>query len=122
LLGAITVDRSHGQLHVEQEVIQIVSLPATVDKDDGSDTGHLGKKTKEKVSLLMSFSLDDNLLDVLGGASSTANSEANVRSRKVLLREISSGLGKGSGEKTELHVAFILFCQAVLVHGWQTRV
>ena len=70
----------------------------------------------------MSLGLDDDLLDVFCCASGATNSETDVGRREVLLCQIPSGLRERGGEKAELDVAFILFCQTVLVHGLQERV
>lgn len=110
LLGPIAVHRRDWQMHVEQEIVQVVSCLATVYENDGTDTMHLLKQLDQKLLLLVGFSLQNNLLDVGGSASGSANAESDVRSREIVLGQVASGLGERGGEKAKLDVALILFC------------
>ena len=77
-LAAIAMHGGHWEAHVVEEVIEIVDLRTTVAEDDGTDAMHLLEKVDKDVTLLVAFSLNDDLPDVLGGASSTTDAEAHM--------------------------------------------
>jgi hypothetical protein len=110
LLGTLTVHGGDWQMHVEKEIIQVVSSLTTVDEDDRANAMHLLEQLDQQFFLLMGFSLKNNLLDVGCSASGTANAESNVRSGEIVLGKVTGGLGERGREKAELDVALILFC------------
>lgn len=100
--------RCHRELHVKQEVIQAVNLLSTVCKDNSTNAMHFVEKLKEEITLLMSFSLDNDLLDVLSSATRTTNAEANMRRSEMLLGQVASRLGECGRKETILDVALVL--------------
>lgn len=109
LLCAVTMDGSDRKLHVEEEIIQVVRFLAAVHEDDGANSGHFLQEPNKKLALLMSLSLEDNLLDIGRGASRSTYSESDVRGGKVFLGQIAGTLGEGGREEPKLDVTHILF-------------
>ena len=108
LLGAVTMHGRDRQMHVEQEIVEVVSGLTAVDKDDRTDAVHLLEQSDQKLSLLMRFGLENDLSDVGTSATSTTNTEADVRRSQVGLREIARRLRKCSREQAEFDVALVL--------------
>ena len=108
LLSSITVDGSNRKLQVVQEVVKIVGFHAAVDEDDSSHAVHLFEETDQNITLLVTLSLQNDLLDVGCGTSGPTNTETNVRSGEVVLGEITSSLGESCGKQTILDIALIL--------------
>lgn len=113
-LGAVTVDGHHWELDIVKEVIEVVGFPATIDENDGANARHFLKKSQENITLLATLSLEHNLLDVRSSASNTADSETDMRGRKMLLGKISSFLGERRREQAKLYVSYILLYKGQL--------
>lgn len=107
-LSAVAVNRDDRQLGVPEKVVQIVDLYAAVDKDDSANTRHLLEKVDQGISLATAVNLDDILLNVCSGTSSSTHAKSNMRLSEVLLGQFASFSGEGCREKTEFDIAFIL--------------
>lgn len=109
ILGSVGMHRSDRQAGVVQEVVEVVSFTAAVHKNDGANTVHFLENLEQKVSLLTALSLMHYLLDVRSSTSDTADTEADMVGRQVLLGEVSGLLGEGGREEAKLDVASVLF-------------
>lgn len=107
-LAAIAMHGRHWETHVVEEVIEVVDFRAAVAEDDGADAMHLLEKADEDVTLLVALGLNHNLLDVLGGTSSTSDAEAHMGRCKMGHGELSRLTGEGGREQGIFDVAFIL--------------
>lgn len=109
-LSPVTVNGSDWKFHVVEKIVERVGSLAAIDEDDGTNTIHLFEQSKEKLVLLLSSGLNDNLLDVLRSASCSTNSEAHMSRRQVLLGESASGPREGGRKKAISDIAIILLC------------
>lgn len=107
-LRAVTVDRNDGQFTIPEKVVQIIHLHSAVDKDDGANSSHLLEKVDQSIPLVTAVNLDDVLLDVCRSASSSTDTESNMRLSEILLGQFASFSREGGREETEFHVAFVL--------------